>query len=213
MKDVKAWIVLLIAVLLLGLGCTLFVGVGLGSDAITVFNEGLHKSLHVSLGWGSRITSILFITLGLLVARDKMGWMSILYNALAGFAIDFFCHIIDLQQLALMSVGAKVFIVIIAQFVLCLSYALLIIYKQGMNPFDAIAYYIEEKSKISFRVARMGVDVFLLVSGCIMGGVVGLGTIFCIFTTGPLVSMFVQVFERLQTNGKISIRKFALKRD
>ncbi|TDW25796.1 hypothetical protein EDD63_10383 [Breznakia blatticola] len=198
MKDIKAWLVLFVAVMLLGLGCTLFVGAGLGSDAITVFNEGLHKSLHVSLGWGSRITSIIFIAIGLLVARDKMGWMSIVYNALAGFAIDFFCSIISIEQLGQMDVAIKVIIIILAQCILCASYALLIIYKQGMNPFDAIAYYIEEKTKISFRIARMGVDFFLVAVGFMLGGVVGVGTIFCFLTTGPLVDRYVHLFSKFQ---------------
>ena len=43
-----------------------------------------------------------------------------------------------------------------------------------------------------FRAVRMTIDAALMLSGFLMGGVVGIGSVVAVLGTGPLIQFFVQ---------------------
>ena len=78
-KVIKSYAMIFAAVILTGLGADLFVYAGLGSDTITVFIDGLHKTFNISLGTGSRIYNLLIIIIALICSRKNIGLGTIIY--------------------------------------------------------------------------------------------------------------------------------------
>lgn len=183
-EDIKSYLMILVAVVLTGLGADLFVYAGLGSDTITVFIDGLHKTFNISLGTGSRIYNLIVIIIALICSRKNIGVGTILYCFTTGFAMDFFSLLLVPLNLDNTSIILRLLCVILGQLLLCLAYAILIKYRKGMGPLDAVSYAIVDKTKIPFKYIRTIADIILLVVGYLLGGVVGIGSIIAMFTTG-----------------------------
>lgn len=192
-KDmIKTAIATLIAIMLTGLAVALILQANLGSDAINVFVEGMTKTLHVSLGTSSRIYNVIVLVIALCLSRKDIGWATILYALGTGFAIDFFMGLVVPYHIGEAAFVVRLLVVCLAQLLFTLAFALLIRYRQGMNQLDAIAYGIEKRCGIGFTVIRTGIDLILLISGYFMGGVVGIGSIITMATTGILINQFVK---------------------
>ena len=177
-------LILCIAIILTGFGVALFIHANLGSDTITVFIDGLRKVLGITLGDASRIYNIVALLLALVLAFKHIGWTSIVYALSTGFLIDYFDVLLQSFQFAQQSMLLRIFIVVLGQLCIIFAFALLVRYGSGMDQLDAIAFGIHERTKISYALLRTGLDVVLIVVGFLMGGVIGIGSIIAVATTG-----------------------------
>lgn len=194
-KSIQTVLAIAAAVLLTGLGVALFVHANLGSDTITVFVDGLHRTLNVSYGTASRIYNIIMLIIALIVSFKNIGWATIVYALTVGFAMDFFEVLLAPLNIENMNILARLLVTCLGQVCFGLTYALLIIYRKGMNQVDAIAYAIVNKTNVPFKWIRTGADVVLLVIGWILGGVIGIGSVIAMSTTGILIDFFLKILE------------------
>jgi len=192
-KAVQTVLAIATAVLLTGLGVALFVHANLGSDTITVFVDGLHRTLNVSYGTASRIYNIIMLIIALIVSFKNIGWATIIYALTVGFAMDFFEVLLAPLNIVNMNILIRLLVACLGQIRFGLTYALLIKYRKGMNQIDAIAYAIVNKTNIPFKWIRTGADVVLLVIGWLLGGVIGIGSVIAMSTTGILIDFFLKI--------------------
>lgn len=176
--------ILLIAVVLTGFGVALFVNANLGSDTITVFIDGLRHTFNLSLGTASRVYNILALLTAIILSRKEIGWTSIVYALTTGFFMDYFDNILVVFNFAESSIVIRLILVLIGQLCIIVSFALLIRYGSGMDQLDAIAYGIKRKTSVKYAYIRTSLDIFMIVTGFIMGGVIGVGSIIAMATTG-----------------------------
>lgn len=195
-KSLKTWIALFIAINLTGIGVALFVQANLGSDTITVFIDGFKNILGVSLGGASRVYNLIALVIALLLSRKDIGWCTIIYALTVGYAMDFYNSLIGDWNIAQMGMIVRFITVLFGQLCFGVTYALLILHRKGMNQMDAISYGIVHRTNISYTIIRTGMDVILLISGWLMGGVVGIGSIIAMATTGYLVNFILNKFHR-----------------
>lgn len=190
-------LVLVAAVNLSGIAIAVFVGVNLGSDTITVFIDGLHRLLGISYGSASRIYNIAVLIVALIVARKDIGWATVLYALSVGFAIDFYNDLLGSLPILHGSLPVKFGLIFLAQILFGITYALLIKFKTGMNQIDAITYAICRKFGIKYVYMRTAMDIILLVSGWLLGGVAGIGSVVSMLTTGVFINISLSVFNRI----------------
>lgn len=67
----------------------------------------------------------------------------------------------------------------------------------GTGPNDLVGVVISDKLKKKFSIIRMIVDACFLVCGWLLGGVVGLGTVICLFLVGPVAGFFLPRSEKI----------------
>lgn len=197
-KFLKTCFALFVAINFTGMAVAIFIYANLGSDTITVFIDGLARTLNISLGSASRIYNIVMILIALAVARKDIGWCTIVYAFTVGFAMDFYEDVFMVFHIMDANILMKFMWIFIAQFLYGVTYALLIKYRSGMNQVDAITYYICNKFHLKYVIGRTFMDVILLVLGWIMGGVVGIGSVIAMTTTGLFVD-FVLKFIKTDT--------------
>lgn len=183
-RFIQTCIALFFAINLTGIGVALFVQANLGSDTITVFIDGLKEVLHCTLGDASRIYNLIALIIALLLSRKDIGWCTIVYALTVGFAMDFYNALIIDMNIANMSMLIRLIVVMLGQLCFVITYTLLIKFRRGMNQMDAISYGIVNRTGISYKVIRTLMDVIFLASGWFMGGVVGIGSIIAMATTG-----------------------------
>ncbi len=186
-KQIQSIIVLIISAILLGFSVNLYIYAGLGSDSITVFEEGLHKSFHLSLGNASYIFALLSIGAGLIVGRKYMRWTSIAYALLCGPAIEIVRVLLDPLKLHSATLAIKMVMVCLAIFSTSLACAILIRNKNGVNSLDAIAIGLSERINMKYEYLRMSLDTILMIVGWLLGGTIGIGTIAAVLFTGVLI--------------------------
>ena len=66
----------------------------------------------------------------------------------------------------------------------------------GMSVLDAITTGIADRLGVSYRAVRIAIDAILMLTGWLMGGVIGFGTVVAVLATGPLIQFFYQFFEK-----------------
>lgn len=181
------------ATAMLGAATCCYVAAGLGSDAVAVFNEGFSITTGLSMGTASVIYSCAMLMAALLAARKNIGWTTVFNCVFCGVFIDLANWVLApvfgfsgalWYRWGLFGAG----LVLVAA-----SCAIMMRFCPGMSVMDAIASRICEKLGCSFRVVRMCMDSLTMVSGWLMGGVVGVGSVVAVLCTGPLIQWFLRL--------------------
>ncbi|MDD6257765.1 MAG: hypothetical protein PUA69_00670 [Erysipelotrichaceae bacterium] len=201
MKNIRTIIQVLIALFASAVFCAICVNLciyaDIGSDSITVFEDGLHHVFPITLGTASYIYNASVIIIGLIVARKNIGWTTIAFALIEGSTID----LMDLWMRPLLGNPSSYFLrwiyVFIAIITLAISIALLVLYRNGMNGLDAICFAISDHFHLSYRLIRTLSDGLLIVAGYLMGGIVGLGSIPAVLLTGTVTDFVLKIFKKM----------------
>ena len=174
---------------LIGIGAGTILYAGIGGDTVTVFQDGLHALFNISYGQASRIYNVVFVVLALIFARKYSGIGTVLSALLIGYAIDISNA---LWLLTMFKTGfiSGLIIFMTGLVIDALGIALLIRCDAGMNCLDALLYRLMDVTGLKYKYLRIAADVILTVTGCLMGGIFGVGTVIAVFLTGPLVELF-----------------------
>ena len=174
---------------LIGIGAGTILYAGIGGDTVTVFQDGLHALFNISYGQASRIYNVVFVVLALIFARKYSGIGTVLSALVIGYAIDISN---SLWLLTMLNTGfiTGLIIFLIGLVIYAMGIALLIKCDAGMNCLDALLYRLMDVTGLKYKYLRIAADVILTVTGCLMGGVFGVGTVIAVFLTGPLVELF-----------------------
>lgn len=184
-----------ISVILLGLGGYLFVTANIGSDALTVFNQGVATFLNIDFGYGIIITNSILIIIMLFVRRDLISYGTFM-SLLIGPIVNLFSSISLLVTPN--SIYLKILMLVIGIIIAALGIAIYISMKLGLSPFESVVVAIQEKLKTHFRYVKIVFDAILFIVGYLLGGVVGFGSIIAIIIIGPLVDLFILVFKKMK---------------
>ena len=184
--------VVTLATAMIGAATCCYVRAGLGGDSVAVFLEGLSVVLRISLGTASWSLNIVLLTLAFLTARKHIGWTTVYGCLLTGGFIDAADWL--LAPVFGLSDGLWFRWVVFAAGLLLLTAAcaLMIRFCPGMSILDALVTRLAERLGVSFRAVRMALDAVMMVTGFLMGGVVGIASVAAVLGTGPLIQFFVQ---------------------
>ena len=192
-KFIKDLAVVTLATAMIGAATCCYVRASLGGDSVAVFLEGLSAALCISLGTASWSLNIVLVALAFLMARKHIGWTTVYSCILTGSFID----LADILLGPVFSLSGAIWyrwaIFLAGLLLLTVACALMIRFCPGMSILDAIVTRLSEKLRISFRAVRMTIDAALMLSGFLMGGVVGIGSVVAVLGTGPLIQFFVQL--------------------
>lgn len=192
----KRVLLLFLGINLIAFSINLFLRAGFGSDPLTVLQEGMHFVLGITVGQASLVYNAIVLIVALLFAKKGLGMGTIAYILLLGVFIDGYGQLLNLLRLPELSVLVRILFFTVGQLAVSLGFALVIQVKLGTNGLDAILLTLEKKLPISYRVLRTIADVIFTLLGALMGGLMGLGSIISMLTTGVLVSMFRKMLSK-----------------
>ncbi len=195
---VKEAVAVLISSALLGIGVCLELYANIGASSITVFEDGLSRTFGIRIGTASIVYGILMVILDYLFARQYLGWTTIANAVLCGSFINLFDPLLR-PLFVTDNLFYRYIILIMSIVVISISCVILIRVKSGMNSIDALAMAVAEKFHFEFSILRIICDGLLILTGYLLGGVVGIGTADSMICTGPmidLISKAVDMFAR-----------------
>lgn len=191
-KDkLKRSLLCLIASLLIALAMVLMSRNKQGSDSMTMVAEGLSISTKLTLGQANVVLNVIYLVLGIITAKELLGFGTLCTVFLTGAIIDLI-NIIPFEINPYLSV-------IISLFLYSLGIELMIYSKMGMGAFEAFLIKTCENNHWKYPKIKVIADVFFFILGLVLKANFGLGTLVFVFLTGPCVG----VWERILKGEKI----------
>jgi uncharacterized membrane protein YczE len=180
---------LIIGLVLFGVGVAFMVVANLGLSPWEVLHQGISFRTGISIGTVAIITGVGVLLLWIPL-HERIGIGTVLNVLIIGPVVDVSLWLlpdqVDMMWLrwALM-VGGTV--------IIALGSGLYIGAGLGPGPRDGLMTGLATKG-INVAVARIGIEIAVLIIGHFLGGTVGIGTLVFAFGVGPLVAFFLPMF-------------------
>ena len=181
-EATKRIIIFLIGMSIIQFGVALFLRMNIGSDPFTVFTQGLANTLNnlgvnATTGTANRIILIVLFSIILLLNKShiKIGTMICVVGV--GPIIDLGVSMVSILPVESYNYLLKMFLIALGCFIIAIGFSMLSATKVGVAPNDIIPFIIKERTNWEYRWIRILMDAVLLISGSILGGTVGVGTI------------------------------------
>jgi uncharacterized membrane protein YczE len=173
-----------------GLSGALQVRSGLGLDPWDVFHQGVAEHLGLAIGTVSVLVGAAVLLAWIpLRQRPGIGTLSnvVLIGVSMNFALGWLPHV-D-------AIGWRI-ADMIAGVVLCgLATGMYIGANLGPGPRDGLMTGLARRTGRSIRLTRTTLEVSVLIAGWLLGGTVGIGTALFAVAIGPLVQVFMPLFD------------------
>ncbi|MCL7378993.1 YitT family protein [Streptomyces sp. 35G-GA-8] len=174
---------------LYGASAALLVRGGLGLEPWGVLHQGLAELTGLTMGVVSIIVGAVVLLLWIPI-RQRPGLGTVSNVFVVGIAMD--------AALALVPAGHGLAVrvpLLIAGIVLNgVATGLYIAARFGPGPRDGLMTGLHRLTGRSVRLVRTGIEVAVVVTGFVLGGSVGIGTVAYALAIGPLAQLFLRVF-------------------
>lgn len=170
----------------LGLGIALTIkGQIFGVASWDVLHIGLYLQLGLSIGLWSIIMGVLIIVISSIGLREWPKFGTFVNMTTVGLFIDFFNWIIPQPETFLF----KLIAFLIGVFLIGAGGGIYISANLGAGPRDSLMLLAVEKLNMSITVARTIMEVAVAITGYLLGGPIGVGTIIMAFSFGPIMQI------------------------
>ena len=200
-ETTKRIIIFLIGMSIIQFGVALFLRMNIGSDPFTVFTQGLANTLNnlgvnATTGTANRIILIVLFSIILLLNKShiKIGTMICVVGV--GPIIDLGVSMVSILPVESYNYLLKMFLIALGCFIIAIGFSMLSATKVGVAPNDIIPFIIKERTNWEYRWIRILMAAVLLISGFMLGGTVGVGTIIAMATTGPFIQLCLPYGEK-----------------
>ena len=186
---VRRLIQLYVGLVLFGASCAMVILSGLGNMPWDVLHEGLERQTGLGTGLWAIIAGALVMLLWIpLRQRPGLGTVSnvIVVGAVMQVVLDAFP---DAE-----GAGARTGLLVGGVLLNGLAGGMYIGARFGPGPRDGLMTGLAQRG-LSLRVARTGVEITVLVTGIVLGGTFGAGTLIYAVAVGPLVQIMLPWFD------------------
>ena len=180
-------------------GLTLFgIGEGLllvsaaGASPWSVFAQGIHLNIGLSVGVVTVIISILVLIFWLPL-NQKPG-MGTIFNALIiGLMIDVCIKFVPTPE----DFIHQIFLAIAAVLTVGLGGGIYLVANLGAGPRDGLMIGFQKKTNFPIASVRATLEITVMSIGWYLGGTVGVGTFLFAFGIGPAVALSLYIVEKI----------------
>ena len=200
-KIIKDIILIEIGLAISSFGTSLFYASGLGSSAMATFSDGLHNVLAISYGDANMLANVVFLIILAFLNYKFINIGTILCVFTIGPWVDFFTAIVANLNIVALPLIIKIVITISGAAFMGVGLGLYMAVGRGFGALEGVVKWLVMKTPLTIKTAKILQDVFLSVSGILLGGAWGLGTIIGIVVIGPILQAssmrFGQLLNRL----------------
>jgi uncharacterized membrane protein YczE len=172
---------------LYGVSMAIMIRSGLGLSPWDVFHQGLSKVTGISFGWVVILLGIPILLLWIPL-RQRPGFGTLANLVVIGFVVDVALAVLPDGHFLPARIGYLVAGILMNG----LATGLYIGSRFGPGPRDGLMTGIAGRfPRLSIRLVRTSIEVFVLAVGFLLGGTVGVGTVAYALAIGPLVHFFL----------------------
>lgn len=172
-----------------GVGASLYIYCGLGSDAFNVLNQGLARTLDIQVGTASCLTQGVLLALVFPFGKAYLGAGTLLGSFLIGCVMNV-CAVVFPALLQAANLVPRLCCLMLAPIFVGFGIAFVKHSYLGLTPYDIVPLLIHRKAhSLAFSIVRISVDAVSFLMGAILGGTIGIGTILSVVLTGPAIQI------------------------
>lgn len=178
-----SWLGLIIC----GIGVSFFMRAHLGVDTASVFQLGLSHQLHLSYGHAAALMHCGILLIIFLVDRSYIHLSSLFAIFGIGYTADAAKQVLEWILPQMDAMWVRLLFVLIGLFLMSVGVITYIHAGLGVGAIDLVSEILSDKLHYRYDVVRIVGDALYVVLGYLMGGSVGVGTVFSALLLGPLV--------------------------
>ncbi|GLX52309.1 membrane protein [Streptomyces hygroscopicus subsp. hygroscopicus] len=180
---------LYVGLTLYGVSSALLVASGLGLEPWGVLHQGLARRTGLSIGEVAIIVGAAVLLLWIpLRLRPGLGTVSNVF--LIGLSLDATLALLPAAH----SLLARVPLMFAGILLNGVATGLYIAARFGPGPRDGLMTGLHQRTGRSIRLVRTVIEVSVVVTGVVLGGTIGVGTVLYALSIGPLAQFFLRVF-------------------
>jgi len=195
--SVKTFSVLILGLWLFGTGEAFLIDASIGQSPWTVLADGLAKTLNMTIGETTFLTSIVVLLLWIPLKR-RPGLGTVMNILVIAIAIDVITPLLPTPT----NVVAQTVEALFGVLLVGVASALYITCNVGPGPRDGLMTGLNEKTGIRVGRVRTGIEIVVLTIGWLLGGVVGIGTLLFAVLIGQSVAIAFGLVERISPQTK-----------
>ena len=170
--------------ILFGVGEGLLLVSAAGASPWSVFAQGIHLSVGLSVGAVTIIISILVLLLWVPLSQ-KPGMGTILNALIIGIMIDICIKFVPTPE----DFISQIFLAVAAVLIVGLGGGIYLVANLGAGPRDGLMIGLQKKTNFPIAVVRATLEITVMSIGWYLGGTVGIGTLLFAFGIGPAVAL------------------------
>ena len=175
---------------LYGVSSSLLVLAGLGLDPWDVFHQGLSRTFGLAIGTWAIIVGVVVLLLWIPL-RQRPGIGTLSNVILVGLTMNVVLGHFDAPH----AMAARIACLVCGVFLNGVATGAYIGAGFGPGPRDGLMTGLAARGH-SIRIVRTGLEVTVLVTGWLLGGTVGVGTVVYALSIGPLAHVFIPLCSR-----------------
>lgn len=188
-------IMLVIGLFLFGLGEAIIIGSGSGVSPWTVLAQGISKRSDFSIGMATFFISIAILIFWIPL-KQVPGIGTILNAIIIASAIDLTLPYLPQPD----DIAFKIIQACFGILVVGLGSGIYLCSNLGPGPRDGLMIGLQKQTNASLPAIRTIIELLAVISGWLLGGIVGIGTILFVFGIGPCVGIGLTLVEKVSKN-------------
>jgi hypothetical protein len=188
-------IMLIIGLFLFGLGEAIIIGSGSGVSPWTVLAQGISTRSDLSIGMATFFISIAILIFWIPL-KQVPGIGTILNAIIIASAIDLTLPYLPQPD----DITFKIIQACFGILVVGLGSGIYLCSNLGPGPRDGLMIGLQKQTNTSLPAIRTIIELSAVISGWLLGGVVGAGTILFVFGIGPCVGIGLTLVEKVSKN-------------
>jgi uncharacterized membrane protein YczE len=185
------WLLLFSGLLALGVGITMMIKADIGLGPWDVLHQGVSKHTGIPIGMVTILVGLV-ILLGWFPLGERPGVGTIFNMLLVGTFIDIFMQFMP----AATWLPAQVLQMVAGVVIVGIGAGLYLSAEMGGGPRDGLMLALVRRSNYSVRLVRTLMELTALLTGWLLGGSVGVGTLAFAFGIGPVLQSTLGIVER-----------------
>ena len=185
--PIKQFMMVFVSICLTGLGISLIVAANIGSDPLTILQQGVSINQSWPLWIAVMVLNVALLVLAYIANRRDFGWATVVDP----FGVSLIV-LVSNRLVANFNIGQQMWLIrlmvmVVAQVLFSFAYALLIESGGGSHAMDVLLQKLTTSTRLSYSIVRYGFDGLMILIGVILGGTIGAGTVISLLVQGHLV--------------------------
>ncbi len=176
---------------LYGFSMAVMIRAALGLDPWDVFHQGVVRHVPLSFGTVTAVTGVA-VLLAWIPLRQKPGLGTVSNVVVIAISVDVGLWLLPQVQALPVRVGAMAAAVVLN----AVATVLYIGAGMGPGPRDGLMTGLVQRTGRPVWAIRTGIEATVLVTGWLLGGSVGIGTLVYAFGIGPLIHLMIPLVDR-----------------
>lgn len=174
----------------MGIVCCLNANIGLAPWDL--FYLAVSKKIGLTIGMTSSLGSLIIVVFNFLM-KEKLGLATILHATLMGPFIDLIIKLNFIPKASSIPLG--VFLLLLGLLIIAIGTIVYLSAQLGAGPGEGLMLIFVHKTGKDLSIVRNTIEFIVALTGILLGGSFGLGTILTITLIGPLVKAMAILFK------------------